>query len=120
MTAVAEGLSPARTNTVSRRAEAYARSHYFDRPTLVVDTEQVAERYRALKAGLGRAELHYAVKANPERAIIARLHEEGCRFDAASARRLSFASRLACGLKMSPSAIRSKNPPISPSPIRSG
>lgn len=84
MTAVAEGLSPARTNTVSRRAEAYARSHYFDRPTLVVDTEQVAERYRALKAGLGRAELHYAVKANPERAIIARLHEEGCRFDAAS------------------------------------
>jgi ornithine decarboxylase len=39
---------------------------------------------RALKAGLGRADIHYAVKANPAREIIERLVNLGSHFDAAS------------------------------------
>ena len=66
------------------RAEMYALAHDFDRPTLVLDIEAVGAQYRALKSGLGRAAIHYAVKANPERALIERLVREGSHFDAAS------------------------------------
>ena len=66
------------------RVEAFIRANEFDRPTLVLDVDRVADQYHALKAGLGRARIHYAVKANPERAIIERLVELGSGFDAAS------------------------------------
>jgi ornithine decarboxylase len=56
----------------------------FDRPTLVLDIDRVAECYAALARGLDGARIHYAVKANPERAVIARLVRLGSRFDAAS------------------------------------
>jgi ornithine decarboxylase len=68
----------------SNRAEEYIRTHRFDRPTLVLDVAAVVERYRALRAGLGPAAIHYAVKANPAREVIAGLIEAGSRFDAAS------------------------------------
>ena len=66
------------------RLETMARVASFDRPTLILDIEKVAENYRALAEGLGRAHIHYAVKANPHPAVIARLVAEGCHFDAAS------------------------------------
>jgi ornithine decarboxylase len=66
------------------RIEAHIRASQFDRPTLVLDTGVVAAQYAALKAGLGRADIHYAVKANPAREIVARLIEAGSHFDAAS------------------------------------
>jgi ornithine decarboxylase len=66
------------------RIETFIAAQEFDRPTLVLDIEKVAEQYRALKAGLGRADIHYAVKANPERAVIERLVALGSHFDAAS------------------------------------
>ncbi len=66
------------------RIESYIRATHFDRPTLVLDTQAVAEKFRALKDGLGRADIHYAVKANPDRAIIETLIELGSHFDAAS------------------------------------
>ncbi|MDE0590375.1 type III PLP-dependent enzyme [Halocynthiibacter sp. C4] len=75
---VPESFSPV------HRAEQYIRNTRFDRPTLVVDLEQVAAQYDALKAGLGRAAMHYAVKANPAPEIIAKLAEMGSNFDAAS------------------------------------
>jgi ornithine decarboxylase len=56
----------------------------FERPTLVLDIDRVAERYGALSRGLKGARIHYAVKANPEPAVIARLVSLGSRFDAAS------------------------------------
>jgi ornithine decarboxylase len=62
----------------------YIRSRDFDRPTLVIHRETVARQYRALKAGLGRADIHYAVKANPAREVIETLIAQGSRFDAAS------------------------------------
>ncbi|MEX2520471.1 MAG: type III PLP-dependent enzyme, partial [Paracoccaceae bacterium] len=85
MNANVAGLAPAdHSFTPSRRAEAYARAHSFDCPTLVLDVDQVADRFHAIRRGLGRAAIHYAVKANPAREVIARLVEEGGRFDAAS------------------------------------
>jgi ornithine decarboxylase len=56
----------------------------FERPTLVLDIDRVAERYGALSRGLKGARIHYAVKANPEPEVISRLVSLGSRFDAAS------------------------------------
>ena len=69
---------------VRNRLDAFVASREFDRPTLIVDTALVAQQYRALKAGLGRADIHYAVKANPERKVIETLVNLGSHFDAAS------------------------------------
>ncbi|QIE57632.1 type III PLP-dependent enzyme [Pikeienuella piscinae] len=85
MNAYATGLAPAHSHiSPIRRAEAYARAHDFDRPTLILDVDQVADQFHAIRRGLGRAAIHYAVKANPAREVIARLIEEGAHFDAAS------------------------------------
>lgn len=56
----------------------------FERPTLIVDVDQVEENYTRLKAGMPGAHIHYAVKANPHPKILKRLVKLGCRFDAAS------------------------------------
>ncbi len=56
----------------------------FERPTLVLDIDHVAERYQALARGLKGVRIHYAVKANPHPQVIARLVGLGSRFDAAS------------------------------------
>jgi ornithine decarboxylase len=64
--------------------EAFALTQRFDRPTLVIDPAIVAQNYVELKAGLGRADIHYAVKANPAREIVATLVALGAHFDAAS------------------------------------
>ena len=66
------------------RAEALAATGRFERPTLILDLDAVEARFRALAAGLGDAAIHYAVKANPEPAAIARLVALGSGFDAAS------------------------------------
>jgi ornithine decarboxylase len=68
----------------SPRIETFIRSETFERPTLVLDIDAVEAQYRSLKAGLGRADIHYAVKANPAREIIERLVNLGSHFDAAS------------------------------------
>lgn len=62
----------------------YISSNQFERPTLVLDIDQVEENYKNLKAGMQDAHIHYAVKSNPHPAILRRLVELGCRFDAAS------------------------------------
>src|SRR6056297_3736513 len=66
------------------RIEAFIASHSFDKPTLVLDIDQVEAQYHALAAGLDTADIHYAVKANPTREIIERLVKIGSHFDAAS------------------------------------
>ena len=60
------------------------RARRFDRPTLVLSREAVRYQYRALASGLGRAHIHYAVKANPQREVLQTLISEGSGFDAAS------------------------------------
>ncbi|MEZ5716084.1 MAG: type III PLP-dependent enzyme [Paracoccaceae bacterium] len=66
------------------RVETFIRDHSFAQPTLVLDMEAVARQYAALSAGLGRARIHYAVKANPAPQVIETLVNLGSGFDAAS------------------------------------
>lgn len=66
------------------RASSYIAAHSFERPTLVLDLSRVEAQYDALKSGLGKASVHYAVKANPEPQIIAALVAKGSHFDCAS------------------------------------
>ena len=77
--------APFRIDSVTRpRPDAWLDANPVERPTLVVDLDRVEESYRALAAGLRGARIHYAVKANPEPAVIRRLAACGARFDAAS------------------------------------
>ncbi|QHQ37489.1 type III PLP-dependent enzyme [Algicella marina] len=82
--AIAAARRPFTNSAAPERLRAFLDSATFARPTLVLDIEKVAENYRALKAGLGKTHIHYAVKANPERAVLEALVAEGSRFDAAS------------------------------------
>ena len=66
------------------RLEQYIRDNTFERPTLVLDIDQVEKNYRALKRGMPKAQIHYAVKSNPHPKILKKLVKLGCRFDAAS------------------------------------
>ena len=61
----------------SDRLEAFCRTAEFDRPTLVLDVDRMEAQFHALKAGLGRADIHYAVKANPHPALLQRLARLG-------------------------------------------
>ncbi|MFZ7092027.1 type III PLP-dependent enzyme [Primorskyibacter sp. 2E233] len=76
-------------------AEAYIGMHSFERPTLVIDRAAVARQYAALAQGLGRAHIHYAVKANPAPEILSTLVGLGSGFDAAS--RVEIQACLAAG-----------------------
>jgi ornithine decarboxylase len=66
------------------RIAQYILQRNYDKPTLVIDVDQVENNYHALKQGMVNAHIHYAVKSNPHPAILKRLVELGCRFDAAS------------------------------------
>ena len=74
----------ARPTNPHTRLDAYCAATTFDKPTLVLDVDLVEQQYHALKAGLGHADIHYAVKANPAEEIISRLVKLGSHFDAAS------------------------------------
>lgn len=74
---------PAPTALTGRLAQHMADARY-ERPTLVVDLDAVAERYRLLAGALAPAKIHYAVKANPAPELLARLAAEGSNFDVAS------------------------------------
>ncbi|PIB23212.1 ornithine decarboxylase [Amylibacter kogurei] len=80
----ARGAFAVPTSMRYNAVENYIRNTTFDRPTLVLDTDIVAQHYQQLKAGLGNANIHYAVKANPTREIIETLVAQGSHFDAAS------------------------------------
>jgi ornithine decarboxylase len=67
-----------------QRIISYICANNFERPTLVLDIDQVEENYHKLKAGMPDAHIHYAVKSNPHPKILQRLVNIGCRFDAAS------------------------------------
>jgi ornithine decarboxylase len=84
MTVVTAGAASASSTENLSRLDAYVAANDFERPTLVIDVDRVETQYRALKAGLGSADIHYAVKANPAREVIARLVKLGSHFDAAS------------------------------------
>ena len=84
MTVLFSGADSARAIDLTSRLDSYIAGTEFDRPTLVIDVDRVETQYRALKSGLGRADIHYAVKANPAGAVLRRLVNLGSHFDAAS------------------------------------
>ena len=75
MNAYVTGLAAREESSVSRAENIL--NNRFERPTLVIDTQAVARRYSALAQGLGRAQIHYAVKANPAPEILGTLVEVG-------------------------------------------
>lgn len=66
------------------KLEQHIRSHQFDRPTLVLDIDQVGINYAELNAGMSDAHIHYAVKSNPHPLVLEKLVSLGSKFDAAS------------------------------------
>ncbi|MFI6078085.1 type III PLP-dependent enzyme [Actinoplanes sp. NPDC051343] len=52
-------------------------------PCLVVDVAVAEAQYRRIAGAFPDADVHYAVKANPEPALVRRLVAAGCRFDVA-------------------------------------
>lgn len=77
-------VAPAGVSAPVSRLDAFIAQSVFERPTLVVDLNRVEQQFLALREGLGRADIHYAVKANPSREVIERLVALGSYFDAAS------------------------------------
>jgi ornithine decarboxylase len=55
-----------------------------DTPYLAVNLDTVRDRYARLTAVLPAAQIHYAMKCNPDQAILSCLAMEGCRFEVAS------------------------------------
>jgi ornithine decarboxylase len=53
-------------------------------PFLLMDLDRVEGAYRTLLDALGVDALHYAVKCNPDKRVLTRLHRAGCRFEIAS------------------------------------
>jgi ornithine decarboxylase len=53
-------------------------------PYLELDLDRAEERFAALSAALPGTGIHYAVKANPHPALLAKLVRAGCGFDVAS------------------------------------
>jgi hypothetical protein len=58
-------------------------------PYLSMDLDLVERAYRALRTALPEARIHYAVKCNPDRPILRRLHALGASFEIASAAELT-------------------------------
>lgn len=59
-------------------------SNNYELPTLVLDISKLDQNYYDFIEGMPTAHIHYAVKANPEPAILERLNMLGSKFDAAS------------------------------------
>ncbi len=53
-------------------------------PLFVVDHEEIRRNYAEFRKRLPRVQAYYAVKANPDPAIVRTLYEAGCSFDVAS------------------------------------
>ena len=66
------------------RLLSHIQNNDYDRPTLLIDVDQVETNYNKLKFGMPTAHIHYAVKSNPHPEILKRLTTLGGKFDAAS------------------------------------
>ncbi|RYH03075.1 type III PLP-dependent enzyme [Salipiger sp. IMCC34102] len=84
MTMIAPAGASAPVRVPTPKLDDWVASQTFERPTLVIDVDRVEAQYRALSEGLGKASIHYAVKANPAPEILERLAKLGSHFDAAS------------------------------------
>ncbi len=53
-------------------------------PVLLIDVEKIRQKYRELNQSFPMAQIYYAVKANPQDAVVNMLESEGSNFDIAS------------------------------------
>src|ERR1700722_6708137 len=53
-------------------------------PLFVIDHDELRKNYRQFRRYLPRVQVYYAVKANPDPAIVRTLFQEGSSFDVAS------------------------------------
>lgn len=53
-------------------------------PLFVIDHDELRKNYREFRRQLPRVQVYYAVKANPDAAIVRTLYQEGASFDVAS------------------------------------
>lgn len=65
-----------------RKAKKLVAQH--DSPLMVISKSRIRQNYHSIKKGIPRAEIHYAMKANPHKGILNILREEGSDFDVAS------------------------------------
>lgn len=75
-------------NRIPPRIREYLDQHQDESPLLVVDLQEVERRYKTLARTMPFATCHYAVKANPDPAIVKLLASLGSSFDAASAQEI--------------------------------
>ncbi len=85
----ARACAPNTNDSAPNRLDAYLDEQTYNQPTLVMDLDAVAGAYRTLSEAMPATQMYYAVKANPAPPVIARLHREGARFDAASRAEIS-------------------------------
>jgi len=69
---------------ITSRIRAFLASQRPDSPCLVLDREVVREKYLSFARALPNTKIYYAVKANPDTAILKLLVELGSSFDAAA------------------------------------
>lgn len=65
-----------------KKLQELAREH--GTPLFIVDHDEIRARYASFKRHLPRVQAYYAVKANPDPAIVKTLFDAGCSFDVAS------------------------------------
>ncbi|MBD2411014.1 type III PLP-dependent enzyme [Nostoc calcicola FACHB-3891] len=73
-----------RRRLVTLKVDQFLKSKLLDTPFLVIDLDIIAEKYLTLHKLLPKAQIYYAVKANPEPEILRLLVKLGANFDAAS------------------------------------
>ncbi len=74
----------ARVETTVDRIRDFLTTQQPPTPCLVVDVDAVLARYRSMAAAFAPGRVQYAVKANPEPAVVRALVREGAAFDVAS------------------------------------
>jgi ornithine decarboxylase len=82
-------------------------------PFLALDLDAVGRAYTGLRRALPGIAVHYAVKCNPEPALLARLHALGSSFEVASLAEV----RLLTALGIDPRGVLYSNPVKAPSQI---
>ena len=65
----------------TRQLQAIAREH--GTPVVVIDHDVIRENFAKFKKHLPKVQAYYAVKANPEPAIVRTLYKAGASFDVA-------------------------------------
>lgn len=69
---------------MSEKIQKFLRERRPNTPCLVVDLDIISKRYADMDQALPGAQIYYAMKANPAREVLNRLHTLGAHFDTAS------------------------------------